>query len=81
MTDIMVGYLIEYGRPKLFAFHEYAKEFASATLQLYNAWTIRDLLACPFSFSTYPKNIYNQLFANYIHLILMLEVDIYAFNQ
>jgi hypothetical protein len=37
MTNIMAGYLIEYGGPILFAFHWFAKKFAGASLQLYNA--------------------------------------------
>jgi hypothetical protein len=37
MTNIMAGYLIKYGRPRLFAFHESAEEFASASLQFCNA--------------------------------------------
>ncbi len=37
MTDIMVGYLTEYGRPKLFAFHWSVEEFAGASLQFCNA--------------------------------------------
>jgi hypothetical protein len=32
MTDIMVGYLIEYGRPKFFAFHWSGEEFVGASL-------------------------------------------------
>jgi hypothetical protein len=32
MTDIKARYLIEYGRPKLFAFHESVVEFAGASL-------------------------------------------------
>jgi len=32
MTNIMVGYLTEYGRPRLFAFHWSAKKFAGASL-------------------------------------------------
>jgi hypothetical protein len=47
MIDIMVGYLTEYGRPWFFAFHWYAKEFSSASLQLCNAWTASDLLTYP----------------------------------
>jgi hypothetical protein len=33
----MARYLIEYGIPRLFAFHLFAKKFASASLQLSNA--------------------------------------------
>jgi hypothetical protein len=32
MTNIMVGYLTKCGRPKLFAFHSFAKEFTNASL-------------------------------------------------
>jgi hypothetical protein len=32
MTNIMAGYIIEYGRPKNFAFHWFVEEFASASL-------------------------------------------------
>jgi hypothetical protein len=31
--------------------------------------------------NTHSKNIYNQLFINYMHLILMPKVDIYALDQ
>jgi hypothetical protein len=37
MTKITVGYLIEYGRPRIFVFHESIKEFVGASLQLYDA--------------------------------------------
>ncbi len=51
----MVGYLTEYGRLKLFTFHWSVEEFASASLQLCNAWIASDLLTCPFSSSTHPS--------------------------
>jgi len=50
----MVGYLIENGRLKFFAFHWSVEEFAGVNLQLYNAWTLNDL-PYPFSFLTYPS--------------------------
>ncbi len=42
-------------------------------------------MTCPFDSFTYPpthsKDIYNQLFINYIHLIFMPKINIYAFEQ
>ncbi len=55
MTNLMARYLIEYGIPKLFAFHWFAEKFAGASLQLFNVWTINDLLTCPFDSSAYPS--------------------------
>jgi len=49
----MVGYLTKYGRPKLFTFHWFVEEFASASLQLCNAWIVSDLLTCLFVGQTY----------------------------
>jgi hypothetical protein len=74
-TVYMVGYLIKYGKPRLFAFHWTAEEFAGASLQFFNAWTTNDLMTRPFHSSIYVsthtlKNIYNQLFVDYIHLKL-----------
>jgi hypothetical protein len=37
MTDIMVGYLTKYGKPKFFVIHCSIEEFAGASLQLCNA--------------------------------------------
>jgi hypothetical protein len=51
----MLGYLTKYGKPKLFAFHWSAKTFVGASLELYNAWTISDLLTCPFGSFTDPS--------------------------
>jgi hypothetical protein len=43
-------------------------------------------LTCPFKFfyipiRTHSKDIYNQLFANYIHLVLMPKVYICTFDK
>jgi hypothetical protein len=54
MIDIMARYLIEYGRPKLFVFHQFAEEFVGASLQLCNAWTTSDILTYLFGSFTYP---------------------------
>jgi hypothetical protein len=44
--------------------------------------TYFDLLVYYIPTHTHSKDIYNQLFANYIHLIIMPKlVDIYAFDQ
>ncbi len=81
----MVGYLTKYGIPRRFAFHWFVEEFVGVSLQLCNVWTASDLLTYPFDSSTYPsahsKNIYNKLFVDYIHLILMPKVDIYTLDQ
>ncbi len=71
-----------FDRPRLFAFHWSTEKFIGASLQVYNAWTASDLLTCPFGSSTYrSKNVYNQLFVDYIYLILMPKVDICALDQ
>jgi hypothetical protein len=81
MKDIMARYLTKYGKPRFFTFHWFAKEFVGASLQLCNAWIATDLFNSSLRFFyipfyTHSRNIYNQLFVNYIHLILMPKVDI-----
>jgi hypothetical protein len=84
--NIMVGYLTEHGRPKFFVFHWYVEKFVGASLQLCKARIASDLLTCPFKFfyipiRTHSKDIYNQLFDNYIHFVLMPKVDICTFDK
>jgi hypothetical protein len=53
MTNIKATYLIEYSKPKLFAFHWFIGKFVGTSLQLCNDWITNDLLTYPFSSSTY----------------------------
>jgi hypothetical protein len=60
MTKRIIRYLIEYGKPKHFAFHWYAEEFVGVKIQLYNTWIVNDLLTCLLRSFTYLLHIFQR---------------------
>jgi hypothetical protein len=82
---MIAGYLIEYGKPKLFAFHWSPTKFVGVILQPYKACNATILLTFPFGSSTYPSTqtpkTYNQLLTNHIHFVLVAKINICAFDD